>query len=106
MEYQTQEKGEFTILSLRGEVDMHYTPEVRKHILDLLHQKRNLMIDLSEVGYIDSSGVACLVEGFQYARKHSLKFGLLGVSDAVMQVLQLARLDKVFPIHASLDAAD
>ena len=54
--------------------------------------------------YIDSSGVASLVEGFQTAKKKGLKFGLIGVSEAAMSVLELARLDKVFPIHADLAA--
>jgi anti-sigma B factor antagonist len=60
------------------------------------------MIDLSAVTYIDSSGVASLVEGYQTAKKQNLKFGLVGVSKAVLSVLQLARLDKVFPIHSSM----
>jgi len=44
-----------------------------------------------------------LVEGYQTAKKSNLKFGLVGVSDAALSVLQLARLDKVFPIHASVE---
>lgn len=49
------------------------------------------------------SGVASLVEGYQVAKKKNLRFGLVGVSDSAMQVLQLARLDKVFPIHPSVN---
>ena len=61
-----------------------------------------MLVDLSQVEYIDSSGVASLVEGYQTAKKQSLKFGLVGVSDAAMSVLKLARLDKVFPIYDSV----
>jgi len=71
--------------------------------LKLLKNDKNLLIDLSAVDYIDSSGVASLVEGFQVARNQKLEFALVGVSKAAMQVLQLARLDKVFTIHQSLD---
>ena len=60
-------------------------------------------VDLSAVDYIDSSGVASLVEGFQYARSNNLEFGLIGVSEAAMNVLRLARLDQVFHIYDSLD---
>ena len=59
-------------------------------------------MDLSAVTYIDSSGVASLVEGYQAAKKKKLKFGLIGVSQAALSVLKLARLDKVFPIHSSI----
>ena len=51
---------------------------------------------------VDDVGVASLVEGYQTAKKKNLKFGLIGVSDAAMGVLELARLDKVFPIHGTL----
>jgi anti-sigma B factor antagonist len=54
------------------------------------------------VTYIDSSGIASLVEALQDARKRGSRFALVSVSEAVHRVLQLARLDKVFAIHASL----
>ncbi len=101
--YNTREEGGFAIVELAGEVDLSCSPDARKQILDCL-ANNDLLVDLSQVTYIDSSGVASLVEGYQTAKKKSRKFGLIGVSDAAMNVLQLARLDKVFPIHASLEA--
>ncbi|MGH8597434.1 MAG: STAS domain-containing protein, partial [Gammaproteobacteria bacterium] len=78
------------------------SPEARKSILDSLAAAQPTLVDLSAVTYIDSSGVASLVEGYQTAKKKNLEFGLLGVSEAALSVLELARLDRVFPIHASL----
>ena len=101
--YNTKEEQGYTILELAGEVDLSCSPDARKEILDVLGGSNDLLVDLSQVTYIDSSGVARLVEGFQTAKKKSLKFGPVGVSDAAMSVLQLARLDKVFPIHDSVD---
>ena len=98
MECSTKQEGEFIIVSLAGEVDLHYSPQARKCILDSLNKESHVLVDLSQVKYIDSSGIASLVEGFQLARSKKLQFGLVGVSDAARQVLQLARLDKVFPI--------
>jgi anti-sigma B factor antagonist len=98
MEFRVKQEGEFTVVSLVGEVDLHYSPTARKAILDNLNKNANVLVDLSQVKYIDSSGIASLVEGFQLARSKKLQFGLVGVSDAARQVLQLARLDKVFPI--------
>ncbi len=103
MKYPTHEHGEYTVLSLQGEVDLSCSPQAREQILKLLKSSKNLLVDLSSVDYIDSSGVASLVEGFQVARNQKLEFALVGVSKAAMQVLQLARLDKVFPIYQSLD---
>ena len=102
MEIKTREEGGYAILALAGEVDLSCSPEARKKILSCLESKQNLLVDLSAITYIDSSGVASLVEGYQTAKKLNLKFGLVGVSNAAMNVLQLARLDKVFPIHGSV----
>jgi len=99
MEYKVRNEGNFSILALSGEVDLHYSPEARKQILALLNKNHNVLVDLSAVSYIDSSGIASLVEGFQLARNKQLQFGLVGVSEAAHQVLQLARLDKVFQIR-------
>lgn len=99
MEIKIREEGGFAIIELSGEVDLSCSPEARKEILACLKANKNLLIDLSAVTYIDSSGVASLVEGYQTARGQNQKFGLVGVSKAVLNVLQLARLDKVFPIY-------
>lgn len=104
MNINTREEGGYTILELEGEVDLSCSPDARKEILTCLQGEQNLLIDLGGVTYIDSSGVASLVEGYQTAKKKNLKFGLIKVSDSAMSVLQLARLDKVFPI--SVDVAD
>jgi len=90
------------ILALDGEVDLSCSPQARRQILDCLSGGSHLLVDMSAVTYIDSSGVASLVEGYQIARQSALQFGLVGVSSAAMSVLQLARLDRVFPIHGSV----
>lgn len=102
MTYSVRTEGPYTIIELSGEVDLYYSPKARKQILKSLRKKHHVLVDLSAVEYIDSSGVASLVEGLQLARSTQLEFGLIGVSDSAMQVLQLARLDKVFSIHASV----
>jgi anti-sigma B factor antagonist len=102
MSYKTRIEGDFTIIDLSGEVDLHHSPVARKLILAQIKARYHVLIDLSAVTYIDSSGVANLVEGLQQAKQHQLEFGLIGVSVPVLQVLQLARLDRVFEIHDSL----
>jgi anti-sigma B factor antagonist len=103
MSYQVEEREGYAVVVLTGEVDLSRSPEARKVILGCLEKKRPLMVDLSAVQYIDSSGVASLVEGYQLSRSQEVDFGLIGVSEAAMNVLRLARLDKVFPIYASLE---
>ncbi|HED19212.1 MAG TPA: anti-sigma factor antagonist [Gammaproteobacteria bacterium] len=103
MTFPIEDKQGFSVISLSGEVDLNKSPGARKVILNCLKKQRHVMVDMSAVEYIDSSGVASLVEGFQYARSNNLEFGLIGVSEAAMSVLRLARLDKVFLIYKSLE---
>jgi anti-sigma B factor antagonist len=81
---------------------MNTSPAARQLILEALNQRQDLLIDLSCVTYIDSSGVANLVEGYKAAKQQSIHFGLVGVSPSAEKVLRLARLDQVFPIHRSI----
>lgn len=104
MAYQVKVERGYDIVLLTGDVDLSCSPEARKAILACLSAGHHTLADMSAVSYIDSSGVASLVEGFQTAKKNGLRFGLVGVSEAAMSVLELARLDKVFPIHADLSA--
>ncbi len=103
MNISTEDKEKYTIIELEGEVDLSCSPDARNSILGVLEGDKSLLVDLAKVSYIDSSGVASLVEGYQTAKKQSLKFGLVGVSDAAMSVLKLARLDQVFPIFDSYE---
>ncbi|MFP6780999.1 MAG: STAS domain-containing protein [Gammaproteobacteria bacterium] len=103
MAYEVKEEQGFSIVLLTGDVDLSCSPEARKTILDCLESSQNTLVDLSDVSYIDSSGVASIVEGYQTAKKKNLRFALLGVSGPAMSVLELARLDKVFPIYVDIE---
>jgi anti-sigma B factor antagonist len=75
----------------------------RKAILASLEDGHDTLVDMSEVAYIDSSGIATLIEGRQLAKNKGLNFGLVEASLFVMSVLELARLDKVFDIYSSIN---
>lgn len=102
---QISEQGSFIVIALDGEIDLETAPAVRKALLDHLKKDKNLLIDLAAVSYIDSSGIASLVEGLQMARKHGRDLALVAVSQRAHRVLELARLDKVFTLHADLASA-
>lgn len=97
-------QGDQVLVRVRGEVDLSWSQQIRKTILDSLLATGVVGVELSEVSYIDSSGIAALVEGFQTARGKGQTFALVAASPAVKAVLQLARLDRVFVMVDSLDA--
>lgn len=93
------------VIKLSGSVDLEHSPAIRKSLLNAVAGKINIFVDLSEVTYIDSSGIACLVEALQTARSHDAEVGLVSVSERVMRVLELARLDMVFSIYRDMTSA-
>jgi anti-sigma B factor antagonist len=105
MSISIQGQNGVTVVSLTGDVDLQTSPSVRQKLLECLEKHKKLVIDMSAVAYIDSSGVASLVEAFQVSRKKSAKFALAAVSPSAMRVLSLARLDRVFSIHPDVAAA-
>lgn len=102
---ETREEHGYRVVTVAGEVDLSWSAQIRAAILAGLDAKRPVLVELAAVQYIDSSGIASFVEGYQRARKARLQFGLVDVSQPVLAVLRLARLETVFPIHADLDAA-
>ena len=90
------------VIAFEGDVDLEHSPKARQVLLNGIAQGKNVLVDMSGVTYIDSSGVASLVEAFQLAKRGGSGFALVGVTPAALRVLQLARLDKVFVIHSSL----
>lgn len=98
MEHETREKQGVVIVGLKGDVDLQTSPNARQVLLESVAKGMPVLVDLSGVGYIDSSGVASLVESFQTARKSGQNLALVAVSEGALRVLQLARLDKVFTI--------
>jgi len=103
----TRSEAGFNIVTVKGEVDLSWSSQIRGKILDALssESKEPVLVELTEVAYIDSSGIAALVEGYQTAKTKQLGFGLVSISSAVKAVLELARLDQVFPIYRDLSEA-
>ena len=102
MEHSVREEQGTLVVSLEGEIDLEQSPRAREVLLDCVGRGQDVLVDLSRVDYIDSSGVASLVEAFQASKKKGTGFALVSVNAPALRVLKLARLDKVFTIHESL----
>lgn len=105
MECSAQERSEGWVVALSGDVDLESSPRARKLLLECVNQGGRVVVDLSGVSYIDSSGVASLVEALQAARRVNGQLALAQVSEAADRVLKLARLDQVFLLYPSVSEA-
>ena len=94
------------VLPLEGEIDLHVSPRVAALLGAMIEEKPpRLIVDLSRVSYIDSSGLAVLIEGMQNVEAYGGKFALAGLQDNVRPIFEIARLDQVFIIFPHVDAA-
>lgn len=107
MQIATRRNGNATILDVMGDIDLYNSPEVRKAVLEAVRAPgaERVVMNLKGVRYIDSSGVASLVEGLKTSRVQNVKFVLLGLSPAAREVLELSRLIKVFDVAESEEQA-
>jgi anti-sigma B factor antagonist len=90
-----------TILDVSGNIDMSNSPEMRKALLHELREKgvTRVALNLTSVNYIDSSGVASLVEGLKASRESGSRFVLFGLNDSAREVLKISRLLKLFEVY-------
>jgi anti-sigma B factor antagonist len=98
----------WTIVVVAGELDLHTSPRLRDHVLQLIDDgERRVALDLTKVGFMDSSSLGVMVTCLKRMREHEGQLVLAGVQSTPMKVLQLTGLDRVFEIRdsaAELDA--
>lgn len=98
MDLNVKRSGTRSVVQVAGDIDLHSSPELRETVLDLFRNRNQveILLNLTEVSYIDSSGIASLVEGLQEARKQNGRFVLVGLREGPKHVLELTRLLNVF----------
>jgi anti-sigma B factor antagonist len=103
--YQTLEGG-VVLVRLNGRLDATTSPEVRETLQTLLEQDQpKIIIDLQDVPFIDSSGLASLVSGLRRAREKAGTIALSGIQPQAQTVFRLTMLDRIFPIHPTYNDA-
>jgi len=107
MQISTRRLDKTAIFDISGDIDLAHSTEVRKVVLFEFRQNRTprVILNLHGVNYIDSSGVASLVEGLKAARDVGSRLILFGLSPIAHEVLQLSKLLKIFEIYDTEDMA-
>lgn len=95
------------ILDLSGDIDLAHSPAMRKALLGEIKEKHiaKVFLNLKNVRYIDSSGIASLVEGLKASRDSGSRLILFGLSPSVREVMELSRLQKIFEIYDNEEQA-
>jgi len=100
MQISVRHLDKITIFDVSGDIDLATSPELRKALLRELKELRmpRVIVNLQGVRYIDSSGVASLVEGLKASRDVGSRFVLCGLNTRVVEVLRLSKLRSIFEV--------
>ena len=101
MQIAARHLDKITIFDISGDIDLATSPELRKALLREFRDLKipRVVLNLERVRYIDSSGVASLVEGLKASRDVGSRLVLFGVNRTIREVLQLSKLLKLFEIY-------
>jgi anti-sigma B factor antagonist len=106
MEIRHDRHDQQDILAIQGEVDLANAPDLRHRLRDLLENRgRSVVVDLSGVDYMDSSGIAVLIEGMRWAQRTRVQLVLAAPSQQVRMVMELAKLNAFFVTEPSVEQA-
>ena len=106
MEIKKEKTPAAVVVRVSGDIDLHSSPELRSVLLELVKEKSKVIVmDLSKVAYMDSSGLATLIECLQGLRKYSGQMRLADVPPKVRDVFALAQLERLFRSYRSVQEA-
>lgn len=106
MDINTRSKGEVVVLDIAGEIDLYNAPEIKDIINKLIEEKQyNVVINLEQVSYIDSSGIGALISSLSNLKKYQGGLKIINVYASVRKVFELTKLTSFFEIYENEDEA-
>lgn len=104
--YETRRVGTTTVVQPTGRLNMVAAPRLREQLRDLVENgSHRLVVDLSSIDFIDSSGLGALISGLKAARQAGGDLRIAAPTKQVRSVLELTKLDRVLAAHVSADTA-
>ncbi len=103
MEVKLLEKEGVQVFMVTGEINISTSPELKRQFEK--QPSKKVVVDLEKVTYIDSSGLATLVEILKKTKTQGGSLGLSGLSDKVKSLFEITKLDKLFQVHKTQDEA-
>jgi len=88
-----------------GDLDLHCAADVKTQALALIDGVENIVFDLENVKFVDSAGLGVLVSLYKHTRTHGRSANFIRVQPAVMQVLEIIKLDRIFELYPDLESA-
>jgi anti-sigma B factor antagonist len=103
---ESREAGAWTVVDVRGEIDLYTAPRLKEHFGELFDGGRaQVVVNLEGVEFLDSTGLGVLIGALRRCRERDGVLALAAPRETVQKVLRVTGLDKVFPVHNSVDEA-
>ena len=99
MSYKVSEEGNISTVHLDGEIDMDVTEKAKEVIFPVIDSGKEVHLNLSQVQYMDSSGISVLIESHQKALEKSTKVIIKDVSKSVLKVIMMAKLEQILNLE-------
>ena len=96
------EPGQVPLASVSGEVDVYSAPALRDGLSDLLATGSSVIVDLTEVGFLDSTGLGALVAARKVAEDNGAQLPLVCTKERILKLFTITGLDGVFAIHETV----
>jgi anti-sigma B factor antagonist len=101
-----REVDSHAVIEVRGEVDVHSAPQLRDRLIEVLDAgNSSVVVDLSWLQFIDSTGLGALVAALNHANSVGAKFRLVCKAERLLKVFRITGLDEVFQIQPTIEQA-
>ena len=106
MKVRTQDYDDVTVIELQGELDSEFTELLQNTISNAISkQKGGIVLDMSNIGFIDSKGLELLLWARDYCNENYSQLRLAGLDENCMKILEVTRLENEFDHYAELSEA-
>lgn len=99
-------QGDYTVLGVAGEIDVYTAPNLRERLVELMSAgQTRIVVDLSRVEFLDSTGLGVLVGAHKRARSAEGHLAVACSTERILKIFRITALDKVLDIHHTVDDA-
>ncbi len=98
-------RDEMTVVSATGEIDLATSPALRNRLQDAIGQRRIVIVDLSDVTFIDSTGLGVLIGGLRRVNESGGEMRIVVTDPRVLKIFEITGLTELFSIRSSLAEA-
>lgn len=103
---ESKARGDWIVVTVTGEVDVYTAPKLKDELVGLIEEGKNqIVVDLEGVEFMDSSGLGVLVGALRRLKEREGTLALVCTKGPVLRILSITGLNKVFPVHQSVDEA-